>query len=69
MMVYAVTPALRDRVMDEVRSISPRPTELLELLRNDFSYRDVQDAVSELLENGDVVLDSERRLRVRPIGA
>lgn len=68
-MVYAVTPALRDRVMDEVRSISPRPTELLELLRNDFSYRDVQDAVSELLENGDVVLDSERRLRVRPIGA
>jgi hypothetical protein len=68
-MIYTVTPALRNRVLAEVRDRSPRPTELLELLHNQFSYRDVQDALSELLENGRLILDSERRLRLPQIAA
>ena len=68
-MIYAVTPAVRNRILTMVREHTPRPTELLTLLQHELSYRDVQDALSELLDNGEIVLDSERHLRVPPVAA
>jgi hypothetical protein len=62
-MIYAVTPAVRDRVLKVVREGSPRPTELLDLLQKEFSYRDVEDALSELLDSGQIVLGSDRHLK------
>jgi hypothetical protein len=54
-----------ERVLELVRRDSPRPTELLKALESQMSYSDLQDAISELLDSGEVVLDSERRLRIK----
>ena len=64
-MVCMVEREIRDRVLELVRRDSPRPTELLKTLESQMSYSDVQDVISELLDSGEVVLDSERRLHVK----
>lgn len=64
-MVCMVAKQTRDEVVRVVRENSPRPTELLKLLESRMSYRDVQDALAELLETGEVTLDSDRRLIVK----
>jgi hypothetical protein len=64
LMIYTVKPAVRNRVIAVVRAQSPRPTELLDILQKDFSYRDVQDALSELLDDQQIMLDSKRHLKL-----
>ncbi len=68
-MVCMVTQETRDEVVGMVRKHSPRPTELLKLLEERMSYREVQDALAELLESGEITLDSERRLIAKPLAA
>lgn len=53
---------IKDRLLDVIRDRSPRPTELLDLLGVELSYRDVQDALCELLDAGQVELSSDRHL-------
>jgi hypothetical protein len=62
-------PQIRERVLAEIREHSPLPTELVGQLRNEMSYRDVQDVVSELIESGEVTLDSDLRLHVKRLAA
>lgn len=47
-----------------VRERHLRPTELLELLYSELSYSDIQDAVSELLDSGDLELSPDRHLLI-----
>ncbi len=54
----------KDIVMGKLREKSVRPTELLELLEQELSYADIQDALSELLHEGRVRLNTERHLSV-----
>jgi hypothetical protein len=58
----------RRRVLQLISEKSPRPTELLELLK-DLSYSEVQDVIAELLDYGQVELDAERRLRTKRAAA
>jgi hypothetical protein len=55
----------RTEVMRIIQEHSPRPTELLRLLSPKLSYEEIQDVLSELLDSGEVVLNSERHLSVR----
>jgi|HubBroStandDraft_6_1064221.scaffolds.fasta_scaffold647990_2 hypothetical protein len=68
-MVCMVEPQVRERVLGVIREHSPLPTELVELLNKEMSYREVQDALSELLESGEVTLESNLHLRVKPLAA
>ncbi len=68
-MVCMAEPQIRERVLAEIREHSPLPTELVGLLKNEMSYRDVQDVVSELIESGKVSLDSSLHLHVKRIAA
>ncbi len=52
------------RVLEVIRQQSPRPMQLMELLEPALRYRDIQDALLELLESGTVTLSSDRRLSV-----
>lgn len=49
-------PATRNAVLHRVQQSPLRPTQLLVDLGPDYSYTQIQDAVSDLLESGDVVL-------------
>lgn len=64
-MVCVVESQLRERVLKVIEERSPLPTELVELLREKMSYREIQDALSELLESGEVALDSHLHLRIK----
>jgi hypothetical protein len=55
------------RVLQLISSKSPRPTELLQLLKEELSYREIQDAVRALLDSGYIELGSDRQLRVTKI--
>jgi len=68
-MVCMVEPQIRERVLAKIREHSPLPTELVGLLKNEMSYRDVQDVLSELIESGDVTLDSDLHLHIKPLAA
>jgi predicted kinase len=68
-MVCMVEPRIRERVIDAIGERAPLPTELVELLSADMSYREVQDVLSELLESGQVVLDSDLHLRSNRVAA
>ena len=63
-MICMVPPKVRDRVLSAVQEHSPRPTELLDLL-SELSYGEVQDALSQLLDEGEVDLTSDRHLKPR----
>jgi len=64
-MVCMVEPQVRERVLRAIKEHSPLPTELVELLNKEMSYREVQDALSELIESGEVTLDSNLHLHVK----
>ena len=64
-MVCMVEPQIRGVVLEAIRGSSPRPTDLIALLSDQMSYRDVQDALSELIESGQVELDSSLHLRIK----
>lgn len=64
-MVCMVAPETRNEVLRMVQEHSPRPTELLKLLSAKLSYDEIQDALSELLDSGEVVLNSDRHLNLR----
>ena len=63
-MVWMVHQEIIDRVLEQVQKDSPRPIELLTVLESQMSYRDVQDAISELLDSDKVILDSDRKLHI-----
>ena len=62
--ICMASPDVIESVLERIRNESPRPTELLQLLP-EFSYEEVQDALSELLESAEVELASDRRLHVK----
>jgi hypothetical protein len=59
----------KESVLDIVRTQSPRPTELLELLQVKLSYREVQDTLALLLDTGEIEMGADRRLRVPQVTA
>jgi hypothetical protein len=68
-MTCMAEPQIRERVLAEIRQHSPLPTELVGLLKSEVSYRDVQDVLSELIESGDVILDSDLHLHIKLLAA
>jgi hypothetical protein len=64
-MVCMLAKETRDEVIRMIRDNSPSPTELLKLLESRLSYREIQEALAELLESGEILLDSDRRLSVK----
>jgi hypothetical protein len=69
-MTSSVSADIKNRLLDLVRTKSPRPTELLTLLlKNDVSYSDVQDALALLLDSGEIEMDADRRLHIPPAAA
>jgi hypothetical protein len=64
-MVCMLAKETRTEVLRIIQEHSPRPTELLKLLSPKLSYDEIQDALSELLDSGEVVLNSERHLCLR----
>lgn len=52
-------------VLDKIAENSPQPTELLRLLKEELSYREIQRALRMLLDSGEVALTPERRLTAR----
>jgi hypothetical protein len=51
-------------VLSEVRDLSPQPTELLQRLEMKLSYREVQDALTDLISHDSVELGPDQRLRL-----
>ena len=51
-------------ILSEVRDLSPQPTELLHRLETKLSYREVQDALADLLRHDSIELGSDQRLRL-----
>jgi hypothetical protein len=68
-MVCMVEPQIRERVLAKIREHSPLPTELVALLKNEMSYLEVQDVLSELIESGKVTLDSNLHLHAKQLAA
>jgi len=64
-MVCMVQPEIREVLLNVIRDKSPLPTELIRQLSDQMSYRDVQDALSELIESGEVELGSSLHLRIK----
>ncbi len=54
----------KDRVIEVVQHKQPRPTELLDALVPEFSYQEIQDALSDLLVAGFLELNSDRHLQI-----
>jgi hypothetical protein len=68
-MVCMVEPAVRERVLAKIRERSSLPTELVALLKDEMSYLEVQDVLSELIESGRVTLDSNLHLHAKQLAA
>jgi hypothetical protein len=64
-MVCMVQPEIRQAVLRLIREESPLPTELIRRLSDKISYRDVQDALSQLIESGEVELASSLHLQIK----
>lgn len=62
-MPSAIFAASREAVLQRVQSSPLKPTSLLADLGQEYSYTEIQDALSDLLERGDVVLTSELELK------
>jgi len=54
----------RTAVLDRIKQSPLKPTGLLADLRHQYSYTEIQDALSDLLEKGDVVLTPELFLKL-----
>lgn len=68
-MVCMVEPAVRERVLAKIRERSSLPTELVALLKDEMSYPEVQEVLSELIESGRVTLDSNLHLHAKQLAA
>jgi transposase InsO family protein len=62
-MSSATFPASREAVLRRIRRSPLKPTGLLSDLGSDYSYTEIQDALSDLLESGDVILTSDLILK------
>jgi hypothetical protein len=49
-------------VLDRIRRSPLKPTDLLVELRPVYSYTEIQGAISDLLETGNIILTSNRHL-------
>jgi hypothetical protein len=56
----------RTAVFDRIQQSPLKPTGLLGELGTEYSYTDIQDALSDLLESGDVVLMPDLTLKPAP---
>jgi hypothetical protein len=56
--------SVKDKVRDTILQEPLRPTELVQKLRHEFYAREVEGALSVLLDEGSVVFGSDRNLRV-----
>ena len=56
-------PAAREAVLRQIQQSPLKPTKLLQDLGPGYSYTQIQDAVSDLLEEGEVVLTSNLLLK------
>jgi hypothetical protein len=58
---------LRDKVLEAVQTDAIRPTDLLKLLETDgVRSREVENALSELLDSGSVRFEFDGRLHASP---
>lgn len=64
-MASMVTANVHQIVAQQIAQHAPRPTDLLTLLQGQFTYADIQDAVAELLDSGEVILDADQHLRIK----
>ncbi len=53
----------RAAVLNRIQESSLKPTELLTAFCGDYSYAEIQEAISDLLERGYIVLTSDRYLK------
>jgi hypothetical protein len=56
--------SVKDRVRDVISGKPLRPTELVQELHSEFYAREVEGALSQLLDEGSVVFGSDRILRI-----
>jgi hypothetical protein len=63
-MASTVQSKAKQMILSEVRDLSPQPTELLHRLETKLSYREVQDALADLLRHDSIELGSDQRLRL-----
>ena len=52
-------------VAEKIAQHSPLPTDLLALLEGQLSYGEIQDAIADLLDHDQIVLDADRHLRMK----
>jgi hypothetical protein len=64
-MVCMVEQSILQSVEAAIGEHSPKPTELLDILHDKYSYTEIQEAVAELLDSGRVLLDTQRHLKVK----
>jgi hypothetical protein len=62
-MASFAVPATREAVLRLIQQSPLKPTRLLTDLGSEYSYTQIQDAVSDLLEDGEVVLTSKLLLQ------
>jgi hypothetical protein len=63
-MATAVERTVRSRVLDAIKEQPLRPTELLLKLRPEFYGQEVEGALSELIDRGEVQFGKDRKLRI-----
>lgn len=64
MATASIMGSARTAVFDRIQQFSPlKPTSLLVDLGVDYSYTGIQDALSDLLEKGDVILMPDLTLK------
>ncbi len=64
-MSCVATVDVRDDVYSEIRDHQPTPMELLVRFRGTIGYQLLQDILRSMLENGEIQLGSDQRLRIR----
>lgn len=58
------TTTIKSLVLDRVRQSSPRPTQLIRELRDEAYPAEIQSALSDLIDEGEIFFSSDRRLRI-----
>jgi hypothetical protein len=61
-------PEAKRRIRDAVRDSSPRPTDLLNDLASSIPYGQAREALTELLETGELELSADLHLRLSSLG-
>ena len=57
----------KELVLGQIRARDMRPTQLLDALESQLSYAEIQDALSELLYEGKILLTPGRQLNLRAV--